>query len=458
MVISSPGSSVNSWGGTDIEPWMSPQALSALEKHKPKLEKLQQIGEPDAYDARWQQLQKQWNDTLENFDAGLLQKWYEPGANYNGWNTINAPGVWDRLGYKGEGVGWFVRKVHLSADAAQKPALIALRPVHNRSIVYVNGTKLDPPRRIGERIIFLVPAALLREGDNVLAVRVYKFWTFGGFIGKPADMFLSTATGNLSLAGTWHFKPGYFSRNPVLTGGPNAYIASLYQAMVHPFHLMPVKGFIWYQGENNVSRSGDYGWHLQQLIADWRRTWADTTLPFLIVQLPNFKNNDSHEANFARLRAQQQAATVVPGAHLAVTIDVGDSTDIHPKNKLPVGYRLHLLARKYAYGEAALVAEGPTPQSARRNGNTVQITFMHTGSGLQANNAHGYLYGFELAGADDVFHPAFAYINNNTVVLHSNKVTRPVKVRYAWADNPPVSLFNAEGLPAGPFVMNVSPE
>jgi sialate O-acetylesterase len=371
------------------------------------------------------------------------------------WDTITVHAVWDKLGYKGEGVGWFAKEITLSGEAAARPVLIGLGPIHNRGVLYVNGRKVEGPHKAGEKPVYVVPADFLKEGTNLLAVRVYKFWSFGGFTGKPSDMFVSTASGSVALAGTWHFRPGFLSRNPQLTQGPNAYIGSLYQAMVHPFHYMPLKGFIWYQGENNVSRADDYAWHLRQLVADWRNAWGDSTLPFLVVQLPNYKGPASTAGNYALIRHAQQASTTVPGVHMAVTLDVGDSADIHPRNKQPVGYRLHLLARKYAYAEENLLAEGPVPGKPQQQGAEVVIPFSNTGAGLKTTNAYDYLYGFELAGSDGIFYPAAGRIENHKVVIRSNQVAEPSTVRYAWSDNPTPGLFNAEGLPAAPFLITI---
>ncbi len=448
---------VSAWGGTDIEPWMSAAAMGQWEKHSPALKRLEKVGEPAAYAAYTQKRQALWNDSLELADQGLQQQWYQLNSSIQGWDSITLPGVWDQLGYKGEGVGWFKKEVTLTPEQAGQPVVVSLGPVHNRAVLYVNGQQIDGPRKAGRQWLYIVSAPLLKPGNNLLAVKVYKLWSYGGFTGKAEDMFLSTTTSIQSLAGTWHFKPGYLGKNPMLSQGPNTYPASLFNAMVHPFTSMPVKGVIWYQGENNVGRPGDYADHLKAMIRDWRRSWKDSTLPFLVVQLPNFKGPASTAGNYALIREAQQQATSLPGVQLAVTIDVGDSLDIHPQPKEPVGHRLALLARRHVYGESTLVAEGPCYQAAALEGSMVIISFANTRHGLVVPDAHGYLYGFELAGEDQRYFPARAAIRGGQVEVQSSDVSAPKYIRYAWADNPRANLYNAEGLPAAPFRRALAP-
>jgi sialate O-acetylesterase len=132
---------------------------------------------------------------------------------------------------------------------------------------------------------------------------------------------------------------------------------------------------------------------------------------------------------------------------MAVAVDIGDSYDIHPKNKQEVGRRLALAAEAIAYGRN-VVYSGPLYESMAAEGNKIRLRFKHVDSGLKAKEP---LEGFEIAGEDRKFHPAEASIEGKTVVVRSSEVSLPVAVRYAWADNPKCSLSNQEGLPASPF-------
>lgn len=446
------GMVVSAWGGTDIEAWMSPSALGKLDKHLSSLKKLAQVGNPIAYKEYTDRLQQHWNDSLETYDKGMTEKWFVPYTSIHAWDSIGLPAVWDVLGYKGEGVGWFKRTIELTGDQVANPVFISLGPVHNRATLFINGQKVNGPQKVGNLSLYPLPAGLLQAGVNHIAVKVYKFWSYGGFTGKPDDMFLSTSEGMVKLAGTWYFKPGYLGKNPMLYQGPNAYHGSLFNAMVHPFGQLSVKGVLWYQGENNVSRPKDYDWHLQTMILDWRKLWRDSTLPFLVVQLPNFKGPASSAGNYALIREAQHKATLLPHVHIAVTIDVGDSLDIHPANKAPVGYRLSLLARRYVYGQEQLVAEGPVFSNVSVREGELIIEFNSIGNGLTCTSPYEYLFGFEVGNRDGIFFPAPARIEGNHVIVSFPKTMVPQSVRYSWADNPVANLYNKEGLPAAPFL------
>jgi sialate O-acetylesterase len=188
------------------------------------------------------------------------------------------------------------------------------------------------------------------------------------------------------------------------------------------------------------------------MITSWRRQWAQGDFPFLIVQLANFmKATDKpvQASNWAELRdAQLQTARVVPATGLAVALDIGDAQDIHPRNKQEVGRRLALAARKLAHQED-VVWSGPVFREMEREGDRLVLHFDHCGGGLRAKDAE--LAGFAVAGADRVWYSAMAEIRGDAIVLRSLKVPEPIAARYAWADNPPATLYNAEGLPATPF-------
>ena len=202
---------------------------------------------------------------------------------------------------------------------------------------------------------------------------------------------------------------------------------------------------IWYQGESNTDplRGPVYARLFRAMITDWRDKWSRPELPFLFVQLANFKNKD----NWPLVREAQRKALVLRGTGMAVAIDLGEADNIHPANKQEVGRRLALLARHQVYRENIEDA-GPTLFSATPEAESIIVRFTHA-EGL---NAHGgALKGFEVAGADGVFHPGEATIVGETVRVLSDQARHPVSVRYGWANNPECNLFNRSGLPAAPF-------
>jgi len=182
------------------------------------------------------------------------------------------------------------------------------------------------------------------------------------------------------------------------------------------------------------------------MIQDWRRSWGQGDFPFLLVQLANFKTGP--DAQWPELRDAQRQALALSHTGMAVTIDIGDPDDIHPKNKQDVGLRLALAARAIAYGEK-IEYSGPLFRQATPEGRSMRVWFDHTGGGLTARG--GALAGFEIAGSDHKFVPAEAVIDGATIVVSSTAVTAPAYVRYGWSDDPHCNLYNADGLPASPF-------
>jgi sialate O-acetylesterase len=245
------------------------------------------------------------------------------------------------------------------------------------------------------------------------------------------------------------------NRDPNQANNPNR-ATVLYNGVIAPLQPFAIKGVIWYQGEQNAARAHQYRTLFPALIRDWRRTWGQGDFPFLFVQLPNYipdKSKPDHPAEpessaWAELRDAQRQALLAPNTGMAVTIDLGDPRDIHPKNKQDVGRRLARQALSVAYGQA-IVASGPLYRSMSIVGDEVHLQFHHAGSGLVARG--GELKGFAIAGADQKFVWARATIDGARVVVTSDRVPQPVAVRYAWADNPDCNLYNKEGFPASPF-------
>jgi sialate O-acetylesterase len=221
-----------------------------------------------------------------------------------------------------------------------------------------------------------------------------------------------------------------------------------YAARVKPLTLMRVKGVLWYQGEANAARAEQYAELMTQLISGWRADWGQPDLPFVIMQLVNFGGGSG--AWPALRAAQQRVVKTVPHASLAVGIDIGDSKNIHPKNKQDVGKRLALAALKDVY-KKDVVSSGPVVQSAEFNNGKVTLMFDSCGEGQQLVFNPGEGSGFELAGVDGVFLPASVEQNEDTLILLAAGMNAPQVMRYAWSDNPVATLFNTAGLPAAPF-------
>jgi sialate O-acetylesterase len=227
-------------------------------------------------------------------------------------------------------------------------------------------------------------------------------------------------------------------------------LGSLLNGMIAPLTHYSIAGVIWYQGESDSGAWRLYPRLFPAMISDWRRYWGRADLPFLFVQLPNYRDRrpGPSDSNWARLREAQLMALAAPDTAMAVTIDIGDPNDVHPANKRDVGLRLSLAAQKIAYGRD-VVWSGPICDSVKFEGSRAIVSFKHPGGGLVARGPA--LTGFALAGDDRRFVWAEARIEGPTVIVSSPDVPQPVALRYAWADNPECNLYNREGLPASPF-------
>jgi sialate O-acetylesterase len=238
--------------------------------------------------------------------------------------------------------------------------------------------------------------------------------------------------------------------NPVLKPSAQGEASCLYNGMLAPLLPYAIRGAIWYQGEANLGGAYHYRTLLPAMIANWRTDWAQGDFPFGIVQLAPFRYGGQNPANWAELcEAQRLTLDASPNTGLAVTTDIGDVKDIHPKNKQEVGRRLALWALAKVYGRD-IVYSGPIYKSLAVEGNKIRLQFDHVGGGLIASNGKP-LAEFTIAGADQKFAPAVAEIDGNAIVVHSDQVAQPVAVRYGWRDDASSNLANKEGLPASPF-------
>ncbi|HEX4850134.1 MAG TPA: sialate O-acetylesterase, partial [Puia sp.] len=236
--------------------------------------------------------------------------------------------------------------------------------------------------------------------------------------------------------------------------GPNSYPTLLYNAMVHPLIPYAIRGVIWYQGEANAGRAYQYRHAFPLMIKDWREHWGEGDFPFYFVQLASYNEHGGDSRNgssWAELREAQTSTLALPNTGMAVTVDIGQSNDVHPKNKQDVGKRLAAIALNNLYGQT-MEFSGPVYQSMKVEGNQVILTFTHVGSGFMTKDKYGYVKGFELAGKDQRFYYAKAAIHGNQIVLQCDSVQNPIEARYAWADDAgEVNLYNNEGFPAVPF-------
>jgi sialate O-acetylesterase len=446
------------WGGTLIESWTSEDALYTIPERKESVDRLRNL---DLAKIEIEQKQKiQYVKSLVSGTTdGLINGtavWAKTDYDDSGWARLKVPGLWEQSLLPGlDGVVWFRREMEIPEDMTHSDAILSLGKIDDSDITWINGKEVGQMiNKYSAERNYAVPVGILKPGKNIITVRIEDTGGGGGFWSEDSMLYLKTTAHRIALAGEWKFKinPLQYSFEESIAG-PNDYPSVLYNGMIHPLLNYAVKGAIWYQGEANAEEAYLYRKLLPLMINNWREKWNNPGLAFLIVQLANFMQPQAVPGNsdWAELREAQQMALSVPLTGIAVTIDIGEAEDIHPRNKQDVGYRLSLAARKIAYNET-IVYSGPVYKNSKIEGNKMVIEFENIGSGLLARDKYGYLKGFTIAGPDQHFIWARASVEGDRVVVYSPEIEKPAAVRYAWADNPDdANLYNKEGLPASPF-------
>lgn len=429
------GMLVSSLGGSAIESWISQEHL----KEFPQL-----LVDQAAFDSL----------KLARQDRGA-GRWQLPECDDSDWATMTVPGYWRENGADIRGTVWCRKTFDVSASMAGRHARLYMGTMVDSDSVFVNGTFVGftsytyPPRK------YDIPAGVLREGKNVIAVRLTANGGNGGFV-KDKRYAIVGDEAEIDLTGTWRYKTGIDQSEVQRLSARLANLdrtgSGLYNGMIYPIRHYRVKGAIWYQGETNAGNPAPYADYLKALITNWRELWQWPDMPFLLVQLPNFmeKKDRPTDSGWARIRdAQFRTALSVPHTELAVTYDAGEWNDIHPLDKKTVAHRLFLGARRLVYGEK-VNASGPLYKDMQFDGDRIVLSFTETGRGLACRGKE--LKHFAIAGEDRKFVWAKAVIRGNKVVVSSPEVKHPVAVRYAWSDNPSdANLCNKDGLLASPF-------
>ena len=455
---------VSAMGGTDAEAWLSAEAMATLPDFAKAAADYQKLANEVA---------EQTKLTGKEYPA-LIAGWYQandPGTaaipawsaqvcDTAAWATVKLPAILQEIGALPRtysGTFWLRREVIVPAAFAGKHAKLNLDSIIEWDTTWVNGQKVGEKEGATIARIYDIPAKLLKEGVNSIAVRVLARNNVAGMNGHPEKIQLVFDDhSSIPLAGEWHLHTGIELKSAAplpLRDDRKVELTSLYNGQIAPLLPLSLTGVIWYQGENNAySRSYQYRSLLPALIGDWRARFGQGNLPFLIVSLANYMERleKPAESAWAELReAQALTAKSLPACGLAIAIDIGDAKDIHPKDKQTVGRRLALAAQAIAYGQQ-IEWSGPWYKSMTVEGGAIRLTFDHLGGGLQAKDG-ATLTGFAIAGGDRVLIWAEARIDGDTVVVSSPQLAKPVAVRYAWANNPACNLANKAGLPAVPF-------
>lgn len=452
----------SSSGGTPVEAWTSRERLNRYPEFTEVLDELA-LRNPvidDSVEQTFKSDMAEWRKVIVSGDRGIKGKFYRlPLSISNEWPQMTLPQPWEKGGLPDfDGTVWFRKVVTLPANLNDEVWTLNLGPTDDIDAIWINGEFVGKNSSKNWPTIYELLQDVLHIGENTVDVWVLDLGQKGGIWGQPAELSLTSRSGReISLVGEWFYQvctdlkdfpeP---PKDPQLKRRPTV----LYNAMIRPLIPFTIRGVIWYQGESNASRAYQYRNLFPNLIENWRKDWDQGDFPFLFVQIASYGDQKSEpgESKWAELREAQTMTLSQPNTGMAVTIDIGDADDVHPKNKQEVGRRLALLAFDNVYN-IDTVSSGPVYSGMKIEGNRVRVIFENADSGLKTSDGKP-LTGFAIAGVDRKFVWAETVIEDNSVVLWNDEITSPVSVRYAWADNPECNLVNGAGLPATPFRMD----
>ena len=440
----------SSWGGTSIQTWMSRESLESF-KSSVKIPVLPVKFELKEWTEKVKESLEQNSIRRNQISypvAGLPEKIGKPDFDDSSWKSVDPLDESSHFG----NIAWFRKKIAVPDLISSKELELSLGFPGRQSQVFFNGTELgyfSYPRPVKIEI----PGKLVHSGENILSVRLAQPWGETQFFGKKELFYLANSNHSFycNIGDGWKSNDQIESIIP-LAGSYQNNPAFLFNGMVAPVIPYGIKGFIWYQGESDAGQPRLYEKMFQQLIVDWRKRWNQGDLPFLFIQTSNIEQShefDKKSDSWCLLREAQQKALALPNTGMAVSLDMGNPYDVHPKNKQDFGHRLALQAYKVAYRQN-VIADGPVYQSYQVKGDTV-VVYLKVGKGRLKTENKNTLHSFEISGCNGIFHDAKALLKHNLIYVYSENVKSPVAVRYAWSNNPECCLFSATGLPLAPF-------
>lgn len=438
----------SSWGGTNIETWISREAFENSDEFKEMIAAWPEVSIDSLAKLNVSSNLKRI-EKLQGSKIGCkVDSFKEFSFDDSNWPEINQPELWEQQDLEGfDGVVWLRKTFLLSADEIKKDAFLYLSKIDDNDISYVNGVKIGSTSQWDTFRKYKISDGILKEGKNTIAVRVEDTGGGGGIYGNPEDLKLLLGSVNIPLNGPWKYQVEAVKSNL----GVNDFPSLAYNAMINPLIPFAFKGVLWYQGESNAGRAFQYRKAFPLLIQDWRQKWNQGEFPFYFVQLATYttKGNSNEGCDWAELREAQTLTLSVPNTGMVVTTDIGNPKDVHPTNKQDVGKRLAALALNNVYHKP-MDCSGPMFKSMKTENNQIIVSFEDIGSGLFSPDKN--VKGFEIAGEDQVFYQAKASIEGNTVILSSENVKNPLAIRFSWiGDASESNLFNKEGFPAIPF-------
>lgn len=448
-----------SWGGSKIQPWMSRAALQKIGGYQADLDVL------DTYAADRSQAAQVYGQTYIRWwqaAGGPGTPWAVTPQALTGWAAV--PDVsrnFEDWGVKAlsdyNGPLWYALTVKLTAEEAKQGATLSLGAIDDIDLTFVNGVAVGYTSAPADARHYKLAPGALKAGDNVIVVQAVDLWAKGGMFGDAVrELRLANGTAKPLQTGWRYWQPPQNVRfPPTAPWDPTGGLITLHQAMIAPIGPYALTGALWYQGESNTGEAAKYEALMAGLMADWRQQFGPDTA-FLLVQLANFGTIPTApvESGWSGVReAQRRAALNDKRAAYAVTIDIGNPLDIHPRDKLTVGKRLSRAAQSLIY-KASLSPSGGVPIEATRANGQVSVRFAHLDGALKTSDGQAAVR-FELCGEGvGSCQYAEARLAGDALVLSGPSVASATRVRYCWGDSPVCNLTDAT-LPVSPFEIAV---
>jgi sialate O-acetylesterase len=452
----------SSWGGSQIQAWMSAEALGKAGGYDEHLAMLARYAsDPRAGSAQFAAL---WQEWWERTVSATDRPWEPADRDSKGWKAI--PGMQDWKTFADaslaghNGMVWYRKTFELDENEAKQNAKLHLGGIDEVDVTWINGKFVGSQFGWGSERSYELPNGVLRSGENLLVTNVLSTWDSGGLLGPQETVRLEFDDGSEhALAEGWQYRKvsleyGLPPRAPWESIGG---LTGLFNAMIAPLQGLRLTGALWYQGETNAGRPEPYADLLGAMIEDWRERFG--SLAFLVVQLPNFGSvlQGPSESGWAAIRdAQRRAALADPDIGLVVTLDAGDDFDLHPPNKPVVGQRAAEVARAMLFNEEGVV-DGIEPSNVRRSGEEVVLDFDPAVDALVVIGDSRPV-AFELCSDEPPgCEYAEARLDGNRVVLSGARVSEASRVRHCWADAPICNLYGESGLPVASFEAKIRP-
>lgn len=486
---------VSAWGGTRVEAWTSLKKLADMKPSSNEAKQINDLG--NDYEKSIELKNREIIKSNENYlniksipIPNNISEWESLVLNDEDYFTTDFDdSQWDSIYWPNEstknlkfedifmpksfaedGVVWF-RKNFDVKNPNETFYITVENGIDDYDYTYINGKHIGTTLACCMGRKYEIPAGVIKEKNNLLAMRIIDVIGEGGF---KSNLYIESESERIQLdKGNWRFKhhaffldtsfqPHSFNftnlsqkdsiiKNNVKRGignkNPNRY-GILYQTMIKPLIPYKIKGVIWYQGESNVPNFQDYKTLFSGMILDWRENWG-ANFPFYFAQIAPYQYDP--ESQSQSLREAQRKTLDLEKTGMVITLDIGEEKDIHPSNKKDVGERFARLALVETYGIKGITPTGPLYKNKTLYPKYIDLSFEYVGNGLVGKEN---LQGFEIAGMDGEFYKAKASIIGDKVRVMSQKVKNPKLVRYGWKNYFKATLYNKDGLPASSFETN----